>query len=190
METASKESQIVLAIQSLQNDPNLTRRAAARTYNVSETSLRRRMNGTRARQDTRPNSTRLTELEENVIVTYIMELDSRGFAPRMPDVEEMANVILAERDASRVGIHWASNFVKRQPQLRTRLSRVYDYQRALCEDPEKIAAWFELFRNIKAKYTVLDEDLYNFDETGFIMGQIASSMVVTGADRDGKRKKV
>lgn len=63
------------------------------------------MNGTRARQDTRPNSTRLTELEENVIVTYIMDLDSRGFAPRIPDVEEMANVILAERDASRVGIH-------------------------------------------------------------------------------------
>ena len=127
METASKESQMVLAIQSLQNDPNLTRRAAARTYNVSETSLRRRMNGTRARQDTRPNSTRLTELEENVIVTYIMDLDSRGFAPRIPDVEEIANVILAERDASRVGIHWASNFVKRQPQLKTRLSRVYDY---------------------------------------------------------------
>ena len=47
-----------------------------------------------------------------MIVTYIMDLDSRGFAPRMPDVEEMANVILAERDASRVGIHWASNFVK------------------------------------------------------------------------------
>ena len=103
METASKESQMVLAIQSLQNDPNLTRRAAARTYNVSETSLRRRMNGTRARQDTRPNSTRLTELEENVIVTYIMDLDSRGFAPRMPDVEDMANVILAVRNASRVG---------------------------------------------------------------------------------------
>ena len=82
----------------------------------------------------------------------------------------MANVILAERDALRVGLRWASNFVKRQPQLRTRLSRVYDYQRALCEDPEKIAAWFDLFRNMKAKYTVLDEDLYNFDETGFIIG--------------------
>ena len=131
METASKESQMVLAIQSLQNDPNLTRRAAARTYNVSETSLRRRMNGTRARQDTRPNSTRLTELEENVIVTYIMELDSRGFAPRMLDVEDMANVIAEARDASRVGTRWASNFVKRQPQLKTRLSRAYDYQRAL-----------------------------------------------------------
>ena len=43
---------------------------------------------------------------------------------------------------------------------------------------------------MKAKYGVLDDDLYNFDETGFMMGQIASSMVVTGADRGGKRKKI
>lgn len=119
-----------------------------------------------------------------------MELDSRGFAPRMLDVEDMANVILATRHASRVGARWASNFVKRQHQLKTRLSRAYNYQRALCEDPEKIAAWFELFRDMRATYGILDEDLYNFNETGFMMAQITASMVVTGADRDGKRKKV
>ena len=102
----------------------------------------------------------------------------------------MANNILAARDASRVGTRWASTFVARQQELKTRLSRVYDYQRALCEDPEKIAGWFALFGNVKAKYGILDDDLYNFDETGFIIGQIASSMVVTGADRDRKRKKV
>ena len=102
----------------------------------------------------------------------------------------MANIIAESRDASRVGTGWASSFVKRQPELRTRFSRVYDYQRALCEDPEKIAGWFALFANLKAKYGIQDEDIYNFDETGFMMGQIASTMVVTGTDRNGKRKKV
>ena len=43
---------------------------------------------------------------------------------------------------------------------------------------------------MKAKYGIQDEDIYNFDETGFMMGQIASTMVVTGTDRNGKRKKV
>lgn len=43
---------------------------------------------------------------------------------------------------------------------------------------------------MKAKYGIQDEDVYNFDETGFMMGQITSTMVVTGADRSGKRKKV
>ena len=190
MANTSKESQILLAVQAITQDPQLSVRRAAKVFNVPISTLSDRINGKCARQDTRSGSARLTELEESVIITYIIDLDSRGFAPRIPDVEDMANTILATRDAIRVGTRWASNFVKRQPQLKTRLSRVYDYQRALCEDPTKIAAWFELFRNIRAKYGILDEDLYNFDETGFIMGQIASSMVVTGADRDGKRKKV
>ena len=40
------------------------------------------------------------------------------------------------------------------------------------------------------KYRVQPEDLYNFDETGFIMGQITSSMVVTRSDRRRKAKSV
>ncbi|KAK8118344.1 uncharacterized protein PG998_002970 [Apiospora kogelbergensis] len=117
------------------------------------------MAGTPSKAEQGSATSRLTKLEERVIVEYIIDLDSRGFSPRLCDVEDMANIIAEARDASRVGTHWASNFVKRQPQLKTRLSRAYDYQRALCEDPEEIAAWFELFRNMKAKYGILDEDL-------------------------------
>ena len=50
--------------------------------------------------------------------------------------------------------------------------------------------WFELVSNTIAKYGIQVEDIYNFDETGFMMGQIASTIIVTGADRNGKRKKV
>jgi hypothetical protein len=35
---------------------------------------------------------------------------------------------------------------------------------------------------------VLDDDTYNFDETGFIMGLIFPGMVVTGAEGYGKAK--
>jgi hypothetical protein len=44
-------------------------------------------------------------------------------------VEEMANSLLADRNASPVGKRWAHNFVKRQPELKTRLFRKYDYQK-------------------------------------------------------------
>ena len=86
----------------MSQDPQLSMRRAAKAFNVPISTLSDRMNGKRARQDTRSSSTRLTELEENVIVTYIIDLDSRGFAPRIPDVEDMANVILVARHASRV----------------------------------------------------------------------------------------
>jgi hypothetical protein len=43
-------------------------------------------------------------------------------------------------------------------------------------------------RNTIAKYGIANADIYNFNETGFIMGQITASMVVTNSDRRGKPK--
>ncbi|KAL2024726.1 hypothetical protein VTK56DRAFT_6927 [Thermocarpiscus australiensis] len=100
----------------------------------------------------------------------------------------MANQLLRVRDAPPVGKLWAHNFVKRQPALRTRWSRRYDYQRAKCEDPKVIGEWFILVWNVKAKYGIVDDDVYNFDETGFIMGIIFAGMVVTTSDGRGKAK--
>ncbi len=103
MASTAKENQLLFAIQAIQSDKNLSCRAAAKLYNVPETTLRHRMNGQRARQDTRANSLKLKELEENALLQYILNLDARGFPPRLADVEDMANVLLAERDAGRVG---------------------------------------------------------------------------------------
>ena len=102
----------------------------------------------------------------------------------------MANRILESRGAGRVGKLCAHRFVQCQPELKTRFTRVYDFQRALCEDPKLISEWFRLAANMKAKYGVLDCDFYNFDETGFMMGQICPGMVVTRADRRGRGKAV
>ena len=44
--------------------------------------------------------------------------------------------------------------------------------------------------NLKAKYGIQDEDVYNFDETGFIMGKILSQMVITGSEGSGKKKRI
>ncbi|KAK1914170.1 hypothetical protein P3342_007485 [Pyrenophora teres f. teres] len=57
-----------------------------------------------------------------------------------------------------------------RPELRTRFNRKYDYKRVLYEDPEAIQVWFRLVVNMKANYGIQEEDIYNFDETGFVMG--------------------
>jgi hypothetical protein len=43
---------------------------------------------------------------------------------------------------------------------------------------------------MKAKYSIADEDMYNFDESGFLMGKILLQLVVTGLEKPGKRKKL
>jgi len=87
-----------------------------------------------------------------------------------------------------MGIKWSSNFVRRQPELRTRFCRKYDYQRAKYEDRKAIREWFNLIRNIKAKHRILDNDTYNFDETSFIIGVIHVGIVIISSD--GRKAKL
>jgi hypothetical protein len=190
MSQLNKEANILLALQALQNDPKLSLRRAAKIYKVSLTTLWRRQQGILSQRDTIPKSRKLSDLEEQIIVQFILDLDSRGFPPRLRGVEEMANRLLADRDASPVGKRWASNFVKRHKELKTRFFCKYDYQRAKCEDPRIIRNWFRLVENTIAKYGIRSDDIYNFDETGYMMGMIASGMVVTGAERRGRPKSV
>lgn len=186
MESSSTESRIILAIQALKKDPKLKVRKAATLYNVPEATLRHRRAGRAPRRETRANSMKLTKLEETVILERIIDLVNRGFPPRLDDVRDMANRLLAVRDATRVGPRWAGNFIQRQPDLLMRFQRRIDYQRALAEDPEIIESWFALVRNVIAKYGILDMDIYNFDETGFLMGMLSHAKVVTTSDRRGR----
>ncbi|KAH6466933.1 hypothetical protein HBI57_027350 [Parastagonospora nodorum] len=76
----------------------------------------------------------------------------------------MANSLRAERGLGQVSSNWPSTFVKRRPELQTKFNRKYDYKRALCEDPEVIRDWFRLVENMKAKHSILDNNMYNFNE--------------------------
>jgi hypothetical protein len=187
---ASREADIHLALSALNRAQILTERCAAQTFEVSRTTLQRRRAGKPARRDCQPNSKKLTELEEEVIIGFILDLDQRGFAPTYAAVRDMANRLLAARGAGQVGVHWPRNFVKRTDSLTTRFNRAYDRQRALCEDPILIRSWFELVEQTKTKYGICDDDVYNFDEAGFMMGKITTQLVVTGSERRGRPKAI
>jgi hypothetical protein len=186
--SSDQEGRIDLAIQALELGQFESIRAAAESYDIKWERLRDRLNGIPARRDCPPNSRKLTSYEEEAIVQYILDLDSRGFPPRPRDVQEMADLLLAERDASPVGKNWATNFINRRPEIQSKFNRKYDYKRAQCEDPVIIGDWFRLVHNVKAKYGILDDDIHNFDEAGAQMGVIATARVVTSAEARSRPK--
>jgi hypothetical protein len=102
------------------------------------------MAGRTPRSETKANCHKLTELEGEVIIQKILDIDTRGFAPRLASIKDIANYILESRGGRRVRKLWAYRFVQRRPELKTRFNRVYDFQRALCEDSELIRGWFRL----------------------------------------------
>jgi hypothetical protein len=186
----SKERQIQNALLALKEDATLSLRGAAAIYNVSRATLGHRRAGRPSQADSGLKLRNLEKTEEKVIVEHILELVTRGFPPKLAAVADMANSLRAERQLGHVGTNWPSTFVKRCPELTTKFNRKYDYKRALCEDSGVIQGWFSLVANIKAKYGILDEDTFNFDESGFMMGQISTGLVVTASERRGRPKAV
>jgi hypothetical protein len=185
--SVNQEGRIQLAIKAYQNAEIPSIRGTARVFDVPERTLRRRLAGVPFRQVTRANSHKLTPEEEQSLLQWILSMDMRGSAPRPSMVRDMANILLRERNGQPVGTRWVYNYTNRHPELKSRYSRRYNYQRALCEDPRIIEPWFDLVRRTIDENGIQTEDIYNFDETGFAMGLIATAKVITRADYYGRR---
>ena len=102
MEIQAKEARIILAIEAIRTSKKLSQRSVAKIYKVPLSTLSDRIAGRTYRPETKANGLKLTELEEEVILRNILDMDSRGFAPRLASVEDMANFILESRGGKRV----------------------------------------------------------------------------------------
>ena len=168
-----KEGRMELAIKALNNDQIKSVRAAAKAYNVPPSTLKHRIRGRVSRVDSTPNCQNLTSIEESVLLNWIISADERGLPPQYSTVRHMASILSQKQ----IGVNWVNRFIQRHDEVKARYSRRYDHQRALCEDPKIIQGWFNLVHNIIAKYGILEQDIYNFDETGFSMGMTSTSKV-------------
>jgi hypothetical protein len=97
-----QEARIIMAIEAVRTSRRISCRKAATIYNVPESTLRARINSRSSCASYRTKAHNPTELEEEVIARYILDLDVRGFAPRLPSIEDIVNYILESRGGKRV----------------------------------------------------------------------------------------
>ena len=185
-----QEGRITLARRSIQNNQISSVRRAAVLYDVPQTSLVRRVNGIVPLTEFNAKKRKLQPSEEQALVEWALELNRRGFPPYIIDLRRMADTLLTARGQNPppqpVGKNWVSRFINAQPELQTKWNRKFHSQRAKCEDPKIIEPWFRLVEETRQAHGILDEDTYNFDETGFAMGIAATSKVVTSSDIIGR----
>ena len=187
------EGRLSLALQAYNNGDFRSLRAAAIAYDVPPRKLERRHQGILPRSETRPKSSKLTVAEEELLLQRILHQAAQGFPLQQTDVQESANLILKSRqpeNPQQVGKNWTRNFINRYVQIKSIYNRKSDYQRACCEDPKAIRAQFQLVQDTVSKYGVTEADIYNFDETGFQMGVISTSKVVTSSERRGRLRTI
>lgn len=92
-------------------------------------------------------------------------MEHRVFALTHAMCRDMANLLLRARASTpsetppKVGKDWVTGFIKRHDSLASCVSRRYNYERALSEDPRLIKGWFDLVRNTIQRYGILPADI-------------------------------
>jgi hypothetical protein len=188
LKSAQNEGKIELAISDLKNGRIRSIREAARIYTIPRTTLQDRLHGVPFQHAIRASNHKLTQSEEDSLVKWVLDLTRRGLPPRHCLVRDMANYFLSQHGDQRVGDKWVYNLVQRRPEIESKFSRKYNYERAKCEDPKIIQGHFDRVQDMISEYGILPEDIYNFDETGFAMGLCATAKVITGSDRYARPK--
>jgi hypothetical protein len=184
-----QEGRLLLAIKAIKDGKYPSAAAAARSFEIPVSTLKARINGRESAAEKRASGHIFTQIEEQSIENWLLDMDSRGAALTLPMLRDMANLLLSAKKntPSTTGINWPSQFIKRHPNLSTRLSRKYDYQRALSEDPRIIKPWFDLVQKTIEKWGIVSDDIFNFDASGFAMGIGATQKIITSAEYHGKR---
>ncbi len=104
MSALFKETRITLVIEAIHTTKKMSIRQVAKIYDLFESSLCDRMKDMTPLAERCNGRCGLTPVEEETLFRYILNLDSRGFAPRIDGMEDMANTLLTMCNIKRVGV--------------------------------------------------------------------------------------
>ena len=175
------ENRIVKALHAYnkRDSPKIT--SLAREFRVPYQRLRARVKG-RASRSTRPATNKcLDDSQEQALISWIGLLDDANSPPTPRDIEGCANDILARSGSDRrVGSTWVYNFMKCLPKNYSHImQKPMEAERMDAERLPIIIDWFHRLEVTLKQYQIGPKNIYNFDESGFRLGQGKAQRVVT-----------
>jgi hypothetical protein len=102
-----------------------------------------------------------------------------GFPPRIDLLRRMAEILLQQHSTPQtLGKQWHRKFLQRHnDQLRYVYSRRLEHKRACAHNTTSIIEYFDLYHREKLLKDIRDEDTWNFDEKGLLIGYASTSKV-------------
>ncbi|CDU23184.1 related to transposase [Sporisorium scitamineum] len=88
-----------------------------------------------------------------------------------------------------LGKNWVSTFKQHHPELTSYYSWVMDSQRVLASNPKVVEAYFDLLEDTSKEYNIVLENIYNMDETGFLLGQSQPCNIIVPKE-NGNRETI
>ena len=85
------------------------------------------------------------------------------------------------------GQHWITRFLDRHPTIASRFASHIDQEREVAGKPEGIQSFFNGLGEVRSRYHIVVEDIWNADKKGFALGVAKEGKVVCGARRRNPR---
>lgn len=185
MDVTDVETRLQLAVKAVSTGEMPSARKAAIAFNVSHSTLSRRINKTtKPRSEAHVSEQRLTPSEEEALVGVGLQLNEWGWPLTIDALEAVAIKFLKDKhDNNPLGRNWYKNFLKRHPEIKLKKSPCLDQRRKDGTNYTIIKEWFDLYSTIRLKYDIAEADIYNMDEKG-IMKSIGNNAEVIISRRD------
>lgn len=184
--TLSREEWIQLALEKLRD--NSTLKGIAKEFRIPALTLRGRKNGAISQQAVARSKYRLSQIQEELLIDWILSEEVAGRPSTIEGVRGMATAIChQEGSTDPIGHHWVQRFFKRHSSLISiKEGRLIDTERIQAATEANIAPWFARLGDILTKYDIEPQNIYNIDETGTQEGdsigrKVAGSSSIKGA---------
>jgi hypothetical protein len=152
---AQRELQIELALQAIRTGEVNSIRAAHRAYNIPESTLRARLNGTTNRRTAHQYRKRLSIQQEEFLVDWILEQESQGFPPSHARCREMATRILRiNGDNQELRKRFVTKFIRDNPRIASVVGRPIKRARIDGTHPEAIQEFYTLYERIVREFNI------------------------------------
>jgi hypothetical protein len=149
---------------------------AARKHKVPPFRLRSRWKGRPSRSDRPVYSRKLSTAEEQGLCMFLDRLEAIGLPATLPMIAVKANSILARHHENAqtrppiVSNKWTKRFLKRHPEYHKRKQKSINIERKRAHDPILVREFFAELDDTLKSYGITLDDIYNMDETGFMIG--------------------
>lgn len=166
---------------------NTSFRARSRRSNVPRTTLQHRARGRRSLTEKAQSQQYLTPWEEKALVKFLVHQDALGRPVRIKYVSSIAFSLARRRTTSERPVkppskNWPRCFYRRHAELKASTAKALDWNRY--DIREKVVHWFDIIGQVLQDPNVLQENVYNMDETGIMLSQLGSVKVLVSRDNE------
>jgi DDE superfamily endonuclease len=180
------EGRIAAASTAMDANPSLKATVAARQFDAPYYRLLRRRRGIPPSHTRGGHNKKLSTVQDQALRDYLVMLYNCGMSANQEAVRVAANRLLFYSTGDiiqTVSKRWTKAWIKRQSEyLKTLKSKPLSAKRLAAHIVEDVEEHFKAFKKCKEYWGIQDEDIYNFDETGFQIGVTSGENVLVPRD--------